>query len=119
MNDGILYHNPGCSKSRAALDLLRQRGLQPELRDYRRDPPDARELAGLIEALEDAGASLLRQNEPEFAASGLGPDERDPMRLATALARFPGLLQRPIFLFDGRAVIGRPPERVLELLAGA
>ena len=111
-----LYHNARCSKSRAALDLLQARGLEPELVFYLETPPTAAQLRGLLDMLGLPVRSLLRSGEPEFKALGLDDTALDDDALIAAMAAHPRLVERPVFVHRGRAVIGRPPERVLELL---
>ena len=111
-----LYHNPRCSKSREALALLRARAVEPELVLYLDTPLDRVAVRALIDKLADEPRALLRDGEAEFAALGLGARELDADGVAEAIAAHPRLLQRPVFELGGCAVIGRPPERVLELL---
>lgn len=111
-----LFHNARCSKSRAALELLRARGIEPELVFYLESPPDAAQLRALLAMLGLPARALLRTSEPEYADLGLAdPGVRDA-RIIAAMAAHPRLIERPVFVHGGRAVIGRPPERVLELL---
>ncbi|MFZ5533558.1 MAG: arsenate reductase (glutaredoxin) [Pseudomonadota bacterium] len=115
-----LYHNPRCSKSRAALALLREAGIEPLLIDYLDHPPSLQDLAHLTECLGLAPRALLRTGEDEYRALGLGAPDVTDTAILEAIHRHPRLLERPIAIRDdGRAVIGRPPERVLELLADA
>jgi len=116
MNDVTLYHNPRCSKSRAALELLRSRGIEPTIVAYLDTPPDARALAELLRKLTLGPRQVLRTGEPEYAALGLADPALDDAALVQAIVTHPRLLERPIAVSGARAVIGRPPERVLELL---
>lgn len=111
-----LYHNSRCSKSRAALDLLQSRGLEPELVYYLETPPDEVELRAMLDALGLPARALVRTGEPEFAALGLADPSLGDDALVAAMATHPNLIERPVFVHGARAVIGRPPERVLELL---
>lgn len=111
-----LYHNPGCSKSRGALELLRERGIEPELVAYLERAPGAEELRGLLDLLGLPARALLRSGEDAYAALGLGDPALEEATLIAAMAAHPQLIERPVFVHAGRAVIGRPPERVLELL---
>ncbi|WP_166207010.1 arsenate reductase (glutaredoxin) [Cognatiluteimonas telluris] len=111
-----LFHNPQCSKSRGALDLLRERGIEPGVVDYLDKAPAVEELRQLAEMLGTGVRSLLRSGEPEYAALGLGDPTLDDDALLAAMHAHPRLIERPVFVHAGRAVIGRPPERVLELL---
>lgn len=116
MTDSRLYHNPGCSKSRGALDLLLQRGVSPRIVAYLDAPPTIDELHALVALLGAGARDLLRTGEPEYAALGLSDPATTDAQLIAAMAAHPRLMERPIFVHAGRAVIGRPPERVLELL---
>lgn len=116
--DTRLYHNPRCSKSRAALELLRARGIEPRIVAYLDEPPTATELNGLVAMLGGSARALLRTGETEYAALALDQPERTEDELIAAMHMHPRLIERPIFVHGNRAVIGRPPERVLELLDG-
>ena len=111
-----LYHNTHCSKSRGALELLQARGITPELVYYLESPPDADELRWLLGLLGLPARDLLRSGEPAFAELGLGDPSLSEDALIAAMVAHPRLIERPVFVHGGRAVIGRPPERVLELL---
>ena len=110
------YHNPRCSKSRQALELLRVRGLSPELIAYIDNPPDAATLRVLLGKLGIAPRALMRTGEAVYAELGLEDASLDDQALIDAMVAHPILIERPIFEHGDRAVIGRPPERVLELL---
>jgi arsenate reductase len=116
MNDTRLYHNPRCSKSRGALELLRERGIEPLVIAYLDNPPSAAELRDLLGTLGLPARELLRTGEDEYAALGLANESLAESALIDAMVKHPRLIERPIFVHGGRAVIGRPPERVLELL---
>ncbi len=111
-----LFHNPRCSKSRGALELLRERGIEPEIVTYPEMPPSAFQLRELLGQLGIAARDLLRTGEDEYAALNLADPTLSEDVLIEAMVAHPRLIERPIFVHDGRAVIGRPPERVLELL---
>ncbi len=115
MSDYTIYHNPRCSKSRATLALLEERGVSPQVRLYLQDPPDAAELKGLLEKLGMPATQLVRRGETEYRESGLGPDSSEREILA-AMAAHPKLLERPIVVRGRRAALGRPPENVLALI---
>ena len=116
MNDTRLYHNPRCSKSRGALDLLRERGVEPTIVPYLDTPPTADELRVLLALLGISPRELLRTGEAEYAQLGLGDPGKSDEQLIDAMVAHPRLIERPIFVHGGRAVLGRPPERVLDLL---
>ncbi|WP_353471333.1 arsenate reductase (glutaredoxin) [Salipiger sp. H15] len=111
----ILWHNPRCSKSREALALLQGKGVEPEVRRYLEDAPSLDELKAAQAALGLPAIKMVRVKEPEFAAAGLSKDSDDET-LLRAMAEVPKLIERPIAFAATRAVIGRPPERVLDLL---
>jgi arsenate reductase len=116
MSDTLLYHNPRCSKSRAALELLNRHGIEPTIVRYLDQPPDAAALRALLGMLGVPARRLLRTGEPEHAALNLADPSLDDAALIAAMVAHPRLIERPVFVHRGRAVIGRPPERVLELL---
>lgn len=109
-----IYHNPRCSKSRAALALLEQRGIETEIVHYLEHPPSKTELRALVDKLGVPALALVRTDEPEFREHR-GKDLSDDAVL-DLLAAQPRLLQRPIVEVGTAARIGRPPELVLELL---
>ncbi len=116
MSASRLLHNPRCSKSRAALALLQAREIDPEVVHYLDVPPSMGELRVLLGQLGLAPRELLRTGEAEFAELGLADPMLDDDALLTAMAVHPRLIERPVFVHCGRAVIGRPPERMLALL---
>ena len=111
----LLIHNPRCSKSRAAKSLLEERGLRFQLRLYLEDPLSRAELTDLRRRLGRPAREWARRGEPAFSAAGLGAGSDDDAVLG-AIAEHPELLERPILVSGDRAVVGRPPEMVLELL---
>jgi len=111
-----LFHNPRCSKSRGALEMLRERGIEPQILPYLEQPPSVAELRELTRQLGLPTRALLRTGEPEYAELGLADPTLADDALLAALHAHPRLIERPIFVHGDRAVIGRPPERVLELL---
>jgi arsenate reductase (glutaredoxin) len=111
----VIYHNPRCSKSRATLQLLQERGIEPEIVLYLDSPPSPERLLELAELLGLPLHALLRRGEPAYGQLGLGPDT-PPLAIARAVSAHPILLERPIVVVGDRAVLGRPPENVLPLL---
>ena len=111
-----IFHNPRCSKSRAALSLLEERGLAPKIVRYLDEPPDADTLESLLKLLGLEPRDLMRKKEPEYQALGLDDPSLSREALVAAMAAHPRLIERPIVIQDGRAVLGRPPERVLDIL---
>ncbi|AJE16074.1 arsenate reductase (glutaredoxin) [Stutzerimonas balearica] len=117
MTDLILYHNPRCSKSRGALELLQARGMQPTVVRYLDTPPSEAELHALLAKLGLSARQLLRTGEEEYQSLGLADTALTDAQIIAAMARHPRLIERPILIAGDKAVIGRPPEKVLELLA--
>lgn len=113
MADVIIWHNDRCSKSRATLELLRERGIEPEIRDYIKDPPSTDELIDVLRKLGLPAEQILRNKDAE--QSGFTEHQGDGAIIAV-LSEHPELIQRPIVIRGDRAVIGRPPENVLQLL---
>lgn len=112
----VIYHNPRCSKSRATLQLLRSRGIEPEIVEYLNDPPDQATLTRLLDLLGLEPRELMRKNEAAYQEAGVGDPLLDREQLIAAMARHPILIERPIVVANGKAAIGRPPEKVLEIL---
>jgi arsenate reductase len=115
MTQITLYHNPRCSKSRQALALLQERDIEPTLRLYLDDAPTVAELTQLLAQLDAPVRALLRDGEAVYQELDLDRPLSDT-ELLRHIAAHPILLQRPIAVRDGRAIIGRPPELILELL---
>lgn len=111
----VLWHNPRCSKSRDALALLRARGVEPTVREYLHDPPDAAELTRVLGLLGLTARDLMRTGEAVHRELGLDAADVDDEARIRAMAANPILIERPVAIAAERAVIGRPPERVLEL----
>ena len=111
-----LFHNPRCSKSRAALELLQARGIDADVVLYLETPPDAAALRTLLRRLGIAPRALLRTGEDAYRELRLADTSLDDEALIAAMVAQPKLIERPILVRGERAVIGRPTERLLELL---
>ena len=111
-----IYHNPRCSKSRQTLELLRQRGLEPEVVEYLKTPPGAPEIESILGLLGLEPRQLMRRKESEYQAAGLADPGLSRAALIQAMVDHPILLERPIVLANGQAALGRPPENVLAIL---
>ena len=116
MTDLTLYHNPRCSKSRAALELLEARGLTPNVVRYLETPPSVEQLRDLVSKLGIPTRQLLRSGEEEYQALNLADSSLSEEQLLEAMAAHPKLIERPILIVGARAAIGRPTENLLELL---
>jgi len=111
-----LYHNPRCSKSRAALALLEENGCDVTIVEYLKTPPSVADLDILLDMLGLEPRDMMRRDEEEYQSLALGRPELAREQLLAAIHEHPRLLQRPVAVLGSRAVIGRPPEQVLELL---
>lgn len=111
----VIWHNPRCSKSRATLKLLEEQGLSPEVRLYLEDAPSEVELRAALVGLGISARDLVRRGEAAFREEGLSSQASDEEILA-AMARVPKLIERPIVFANGKVAMGRPPERVLDIL---
>lgn len=116
MSTPRLYHNADCSKCRAALALLLDHGVSPMLVSYLDHPPSVADLRALLVQLGEPARALLRDTDDEARQLGLDDPRLSDEAILEALHARPRLLQRPILVIGERAVIARPPERVLELL---
>ncbi|WP_458375473.1 arsenate reductase (glutaredoxin) [Pseudomonas pergaminensis] len=116
MTDLTLYHNPRCSKSRGALELLEARGLTPTVVRYLESPLDAAQLKALLGKLGISARQLLRSGEDEYKTLNLADASLSEAQLIAAIATHPKLMERPILEAADKAIIGRPPENVLEIL---
>ena len=113
----VIYHNARCSKSRSACELIAAQGVTPEIVDYLKTPPSKEELRELVRKLGIPAADLVRRGEETFKTHYAGKTLSEEEWL-DALAAHPSLIERPIVVAGYRAVIGRPPEKVLALLSG-
>ena len=111
-----IYHNPHCSKSRATLALLEQRGLEPKVVEYLKTPPSTGELKAILRKLGLKPRDILRAGEPRYAELGLKTRKLDDDALIALMAANPVIIERPIVVVGGKAAIGRPPENVLAIL---
>jgi len=111
-----IYHNPRCSKSRQTLQLLQAKGIEPEVVLYLETPPSPKALAELLRKLGIGARDLLRSGEDAYKELQLKDKSLSEQQLIDAMVQHPILIQRPIVVKGDRAVLGRPPENVLELL---
>lgn len=116
MTDLTLYHNPRCSKSRSALQLLEERGLTPSIVRYLETPLNAAQLQELLRKLGISARQLLRTGEDEYKNLGLSDPQLTDAQLIDAMVSQPKLIERPILVVGDKAVVGRPVENILEIL---
>lgn len=115
-SETIIYHNPRCSKSRATLGLLEEKGESPSVVKYLETPPDKAQLQQLLDMLGMTPRELMRKGESEYKDNNLGDTSLTDEALLDAMLKYPKLIERPIVIKNGKAAIGRPPESVLEIL---
>ncbi len=111
-----IYHNPRCSKSRAALQLLRDNGVEPEIVEYLKTPPTIAELDAILEHLGLEPRDLMRKGEAAYAENDLANPALTRDQLIAAMVANPILIERPIVTTAKQAALGRPPENVLDLI---
>jgi arsenate reductase len=111
-----IYHNPRCSKSRATLQLLLDRGIEPRIVEYLKEPPSAAEIEEILKVLSMEPRDLMRKNETVYRELELDNSALTHKQLIVAMTQHPVLIERPIVRRERKAAIGRPPERVLEIL---
>jgi len=115
MESVVIYHNPGCGSSRGALSLLNERGAKLEVIEYLKKPPARVDLERILKMLDSPPSDLVRKDK-RFKELGLNPDDySDAKSVIALLLKRPELMQRPIVIRRGRAVIARPPEKLNEL----
>lgn len=115
MADVVVFHNPSCSKSRGALDILRERGVDAQVVEYLKSPPTRADLERILDAIDDEPIALVRTDDDKFKRLGVDkPATRDAV--IELLLEHPEVMQRPVVFVGDKAVIARPSERVTELL---
>jgi arsenate reductase len=111
-----IYHNPRCSKSRQTLQLLQDKGIDPNVVEYLKAPPDKTTLEEILAMLGLEPRELMRKKEKEYKVLQLDNPALTRDQLIEAMIANPKLIERPIVIQNGKAAIGRPPEKVLDIL---
>lgn len=111
-----IYHNPRCSKSRATLALLEEKGVTPEVVEYLKTPPSKEEMGRILDGLGMEPRDLMRKKEEPYGALNLADGDKSREALIDAMLDNPILMERPVVVKDGKYALGRPPENVLEIL---
>jgi arsenate reductase len=112
----VIYHNPRCSKSRQALQLIRDAGVEPRIVEYLKAPPSVTELDGILKKLKLEPLELMRKKESVFRDLDLKNRSLSREEAIAVMIENPALIERPIIVKGSDAVIGRPPENIQELL---
>ncbi len=110
----VVWHNPRCSKSRQTMELLEEKGVEAEVVKYLEVSQSVESIKDVLKKLNISARDLMRTKEDEYKSLGL-KDETDEDKLIEAMATHPKLIERPIVIKGNKAVLGRPPEKVLEL----
>jgi len=116
MSNVKIYHNPRCSKSRQALQIIKDHGIEPKVIEYLKEPLGQGELENIAKRLGSRPKEFVRKNEAEFKDNNLANKLEKDDDLFRAMSKFPKIMERPIIISDLGAVIGRPPENVLKVL---
>ena len=116
MNNFTIYHNPRCSKSRQTLELIKDKGIEPEIILYLEKPPTVSVLSKIVDYLQMKHRDLLRKGEDEYKSFNLKDMSLNDSTILKIMSENPKLIERPIVLSGNKAIIGRPPENVLELI---
>ena len=111
-----IFHNPRCSKSRQTLQLLNDNGVEPTIVEYLKETPDLEQLTIVVKKLGVAVRDVMRKKEPEYKAVGADDASLSEQQLLALIVTTPKLLERPIVINGDKAVIGRPPENVLDII---
>ena len=116
MNDLTIYHNPRCSKSRQTLQIIKDCGIKPTIVEYLKTPLDKFDLENISRLLNKRPKDFVRKNEADFKENNIKDIIDNDIELINKMVNYPKIIERPIVLFGDKAVLGRPPENVLELL---
>jgi arsenate reductase len=111
----IIWHNPRCSKSRQTMEILTEKGVEAEVFKYLETTPSVQDITEVLKKLGISARELMRTKEDEYKTLNL-KDETDEKKLIEAMATHPKLIERPIVIVGDKAVLGRPPEKVLEII---
>ena len=114
--DVTIYFNPKCSKCRLSIEILEKEGQHAEVIEYLNTPPDAGTLNSILDMLGMEPRDLIRKHEKEYAEAGLDNPDLSREQLINAMIEHPRLIERPIVIKNGKAIIGRPPEKILDIL---
>jgi len=116
MNSTRIYLNPNCTKCRLSMQLLDDKGITPEITEYLNEPPSVDELGEILDLLSLQPRELMRQHEAPYTELNLADESLSRDALIQAMVDNPVLIERPIIIHNGKATIGRPPEKILDIL---
>ena len=117
MSDEVqIFYNPKCSKCRLTMDILNNQGIRPSVVEYLITPPDSAELSHILDILGLEPRDLMRKHETPYTENNLDSPDLSHEQLIQAMIDHPVLIERPIIINGNKAIIGRPPEKVLDIL---
>ena len=116
MSNFIIYHNPRCSKSRQTLDLLNEKGCEPKIFLYLEEELTSENLKGVLQKLNMEPRGLLRKGEEEYKKNNLSNNALSNEDLINYMVMHPKLIERPIVIKEKKAILGRPPENIFNLI---
>ena len=116
MSSTRIYLNPNCTKCRLSMQLLDDKGINPEVTEYLNEPPSTEELNEILDLLSLEPRELMRQHEAPYKELNLNDESLSRDTLIQAMIDNPILIERPIVIHNGKAIIGRPPEKILDIL---
>ena len=116
MSEYTIYHNPSCSKSRQALTLLKEKGIEPKVIEYLQEKLSVKEVETFINNSSESPESFLRKQEKEFSSIN-ETDFSSAKKVAFLIHKYPKLLERPVVCCGDKTVIARPKEKLLELFS--
>ena len=114
--NNIIYHNPNWSKSRKSVEILKDKGIDFEIIQYIKSPPSINELKSICEKLNLKANQIIRKGERDFKENNLSKILDDETALLNKMIQFPKIIERPIIIIGEKAVIGRPPENIFDIL---
>ena len=117
MSDEVqIFYNPKCSKCRLTMDILKNKGITASIVEYLSTPPDSAELSHILDILGFEPRNLMRKHEAPYKENNLDNPDLSREQLIQAMIDHPVLIERPIIINGNKATIGRPPEKVLDIL---
>ncbi len=116
MSDIKIYHNPRCSKSREALKLIKDKGIDPEIIDYLKLVPSEDDIRKILNKLDIDPIELVRKGEQAYKNQTMSERPLNDQEIIRMLHEFPKTIERPIIIKNNKAIIARPPERVLDFI---
>ena len=111
-----IYHNPRWGKSRNSVRILEEKELDYQVIEYLKTPPSVEDLRGILKILKLRPNQIARKGEKEFIDNNLSHIEEDDIKMLDAIAKYPKIMERPIIINGDKGVIGRPPEKILDIV---